>query len=46
MAYVTVYMAKGCPFCDRAKSVLEEKEITFEEIEVLKKALESSPLST
>ncbi|MDY6838435.1 MAG: FAD-dependent oxidoreductase [Thermodesulfobacteriota bacterium] len=35
MAGVRIYSAKGCPFCDRAKSFLEEKGITFEEIETV-----------
>jgi alkyl hydroperoxide reductase subunit F len=35
MAQATIYSKKGCPFCSKAKSFLEEKGITFEEIETL-----------
>jgi len=33
MAQVRIYLKKGCPFCAKAKSFLEEQGITFEEIE-------------
>ena len=34
MAKVTLYSADWCPFCIRAKKLLEEKKIPFEEINV------------
>jgi alkyl hydroperoxide reductase subunit F len=33
VADVTIYSSEGCPFCDKAKSFLTEREIPFEEIE-------------
>ncbi len=35
MANVTIYLAKGCPFCEKAKSFLRERGIDFTEIEAL-----------
>lgn len=34
MAKVTVYTTDYCPFCDAAKGFLQEKGITFTEIDV------------
>lgn len=34
MAKVTVYTMDYCPFCDRAKALLKQKNIPFEEIKV------------
>ena len=34
MADVTVYSADWCPYCNRAKKLLESKNIEFEEINV------------
>lgn len=31
---VTVYMADWCPYCQRAKSLLEQKQVVFSEINV------------
>lgn len=34
MADVTLYSADWCPFCNRAKRLLESKNIAYEEINV------------
>ncbi|MGH1462780.1 MAG: glutaredoxin 3 [Neptuniibacter sp.] len=34
MANVTIYTTAWCPFCIRAKMLLEHKSVTFEEIKV------------
>ncbi len=34
MPKITVYTTDYCPFCDAAKSILEKRGITFEEIDV------------
>jgi len=34
MAQVVVYSAGFCPYCDRAKALLQRKGVAFEEIKV------------
>lgn len=34
MAHVLVYTKSYCPYCDRAKNLLKNKGVTFEEISV------------
>lgn len=34
MADVTVYSADWCPFCNRAKRLLDDKKIPYEEVNV------------
>ncbi len=34
MAEVTVYTTMSCPYCYRAKKLLEDKGVAFEEIDV------------
>jgi glutaredoxin 3 len=31
---LTVYSKKHCPFCDRAKALLKNKDIQFEEVKI------------
>ncbi len=35
MFKVTIYTADHCPYCVRAKSLLQRKQIQFEEIEIV-----------
>lgn len=34
MKHVTIYTLNYCPYCKRAKTILREKNISFEEIDV------------
>ena len=31
---IMIYTAMLCPFCERAKNLLESKQVTFEEVDV------------
>jgi glutaredoxin 3 len=33
---VVIYVKKGCPYCTRAKDLLDKKSVKYEEIDVLK----------
>ncbi|TRW99238.1 glutaredoxin 3 [Paracoccus sp. M683] len=34
MAHVEIYTTPTCPFCQRAKALLREKQVSFDEIDV------------
>ena len=34
MAKVEIYSRFGCPYCSRAKALLAEKDVDFEEIDI------------
>jgi len=34
MSHITVYSGPGCPYCARAKALLQKKGAAFEEIDV------------
>lgn len=36
MKNVVIYVKKGCPYCIRAKDLLDKKGVKYEEIDVLK----------
>ncbi len=36
MKNVVIYVKKGCPYCIRAKDLLDKKGVEYEEIDVLK----------
>ncbi|MFP3027832.1 MAG: glutaredoxin domain-containing protein, partial [Wolbachia sp.] len=36
MKNVVIYVKKGCPYCIRAKDLLDRKGVKYEEIDVLK----------
>lgn len=34
MAYIEIYTKKNCPYCERAKALLEKKSLNFKEISI------------
>jgi glutaredoxin 3 len=38
MKKITIYTTDYCPFCARAKALLERKELKFDEVDVSKEA--------
>ncbi|URJ23252.1 glutaredoxin 3 [Blochmannia endosymbiont of Camponotus sp. C-003] len=34
MAYIEIYTKKNCPYCERAKALLEKKSLDFKEISI------------
>lgn len=39
MATITIYTTPYCPYCVRAKQLLENKEVSYEEIDVSDRSL-------
>ena len=36
MATVTIYTQLGCPYCVRAKALLDEKNVSYDEIDIMR----------
>lgn len=34
MSKVVIYSGRNCPYCDRAKALLDSKEISYQEIKI------------
>ena len=39
MATITIYTTPYCPYCNRAKQLLDSKEVSYEEIDVSDRSL-------
>jgi len=39
MATITIYTTPYCPYCSRAKQLLDSKQVTYQEIDVSDRAL-------
>ncbi|MFC0284358.1 glutaredoxin 3 [Camelimonas abortus] len=44
MPHVTIYTKSTCPYCQRAKQLLDSKGVTYEEIEIIQRPEERATM--